>query len=277
MPDRATKIVFAILSLFLVSCATGNNSLNATLWMQTAAEYRAITTAVYQSAADRLKEALKDPSWSADPNQMQHKGKYEKLPPAIVLDIDETVLDNSPFQARMILDDTGFDPQQWDLWLSKAEARAIPGAVDFLQAAKKMGVEIIYITNRTCKARIGNLYTCPQEQDTLLNLKKCGFPAIQNNDTILLQNEQPGWTSEKQSRRDLIAGKYRILMMFGDDLGDFLPNVKHNVTPEIRDRQVKKYQAYWGRKWFVLPNPDYGSWLGILNEPKTQYLRSYSN
>ena len=275
MLNRAIKVVLTILTLFLVSCATGNNSLNATLWMQTAAEYRAATTAIYQSATDRLQKALNDRSWTADLKQMQHAGSYEKLPPAIVLDIDETVLDNSPFQARMILDGTGFDPDQWDLWISKAEAQAIPGAVAFLKAAKQMGIQIIYITNRTCKARPDNLYSCPQEQDTIQNLKKCGFPAIQNTDTLLLQNEQPGWTSEKQSRRDLVAGQYRIIMMFGDDLGDFLPDVKSNITPNIRDREVKKYQALWGRKWFVLPNPDYGSWMNILSEPRTQYLRGF--
>jgi acid phosphatase len=91
----------------------------------------------------------------------------------------------------------------------------------------------------------------------------------------MLKGEQEGWTSEKKSRREEVAKKYRIVMLFGDDLGDFLADVKTNITPQDRDRLVSENKVNWGRKWFMLPNPTYGSWLDILKEPKSQYIMKY--
>jgi len=87
--------------------------------------------------------------------------------------------------------------------------------------------------------------------------------------------EQDGWTSEKKSRREYIAERYRIVMLFGDDLGDFLPGVKNNITPQERDRLVREHKNNWGRMWFMLSNPTYGSWLNVLGDPKSRYIRSY--
>ncbi len=62
-------------------------------------------------------------------------------------------------------------------------------------------------------------------------------------------------------------------MSVGDDLGDFLPHVKTNITPVERIRLVTEHADKWGTAWFILPNPQYGSWLSILNKPRSQYLQ----
>ena len=193
----------------------------------------------------------------------------------MILDIDETVLDNSAYQARLILDHTEWNARTWDAWIARAEASAVPGALEFIRAAKERGVSVVYITNRECSERPEDSSPCPQERDTLENLRKLGFPEPGPDDDMLLQNERAEWTSEKQSRRAYAAQTHRILMLLGDDLGDFLPNVKKNVTLEQRARLVGEYRAYWGDRWFMLPNPMYGSWDKMLTGCKARYLRGY--
>ncbi|MDX1641303.1 MAG: HAD family acid phosphatase, partial [Balneolaceae bacterium] len=150
-------------------------------------------------------------------------------------------------------------------------APAVPGAVDFINSMKSLQVDVIYITNRECMVRTDGGPECPQKKDTIDNLLKVGIENV-DPDHVFLKGEQPGWTSEKQSRREMVASNHRIIMLFGDDLGDFLPDVKSNITQEERSELVEEYSEHWGRKWFVLDNPTYGSWLNILSDPKSDYL-----
>jgi acid phosphatase len=106
------------------------------------------------------------------------------------------------------------------------------------------------------------------------NLKQVGIQQI-SNDQVWLKSEKPDWTSEKESRRILAAQQFRVIMLIGDDFGDFLPDVKKNISPEQRFKLVDQYDAYWGTRWFMLTNPTYGSWETILEKPKTKYLQSY--
>src|SRR5215203_940023 len=80
-----------------------HENLNAVAWMQTSLEYQASAVQAYRLAARQLDEALADRSWTA---AIEQTGDASKLPPAVVLDIDETVLDNSPFQARVVRNNT---------------------------------------------------------------------------------------------------------------------------------------------------------------------------
>ncbi|MDL1959352.1 MAG: acid phosphatase, partial [Deltaproteobacteria bacterium] len=128
--------------------------------------------------------------------------------------------------------------------------------------------------NRECKKRENSELPCPQENDTIENLKRVGIKIV-NPDNVLLKHEVRNWGSEKKNRRELISKRYRIIMLFGDDLGDFLPNVKSNITPYERDELVNAHNKKWGKMWFILSNPTYGSWNKILQEPKNQYLRTY--
>ena len=79
-----------------------------------------------------------------------------KLPPAVILDIDETVLDNSYYQARQVRDNSAFAAETWDRWCLEARATAIPGALEFTRDAEKRGVTVFYITNRAAKVEDGN-------------------------------------------------------------------------------------------------------------------------
>lgn len=261
--------------LFILSgCATQapKETFSATLWMQNAAEYRALGLQAYQTASALLETAVDDTSWTAALEQTEN---YEYLRPAVILDIDETTLDNSPYDGRLILDHVAHDEAFWEEWVAMAAARPVPGVIDFLEQAKAMGVSIIYITNRKCQPGPGDPDTCPQKTATLANLKKAGFPAMDAQDRLLLRNEQPDWGSEKQTRRESVVDEYRILMMFGDDLGDFIPAVRKNITAERRKELVDTYMPYWGTRWFVLPNPVYGSWYNILPDPKIGNIEGY--
>lgn len=275
------KLTVILMSVFLCGgCARhideqasplGDNNLNSTLWMQSSAEFMAISLQTYDAAERNLEEAVKAVTVSA---VVEQPAPHTSLPPAVIMDIDETVLDNSGYDAKLILENSSYSSATWDQWVAVGQARAIPGAVKFINHAKNEGVAVIFITNRMCKEREGIADRCPQKSETIDNLKKAGISDIQPS-LVLLRKEQDDWTAEKAGRRELMAEKYRIVMLFGDDLGDFLPNVKKDITPEQRARLVADHEEKWGRVWYMLPNPKYGSWLQILKKPKAQYLQGY--
>ena len=228
------------------STAAPHENLNAVLWVQTALEYEATTLQAYRLAQVQLDAALTDPSWTA---AIEQKGDVSRLPPAVVLDIDETVLDNSYYQARMIRDNTPYSTTTWDPWVMEGRATAIPGAREFIQYAAQKGVAVFYITNRTA-----NL-----EDATRENLAATGFPLETGIDTILSRGERPEWSaSAKGPRRAHVAASHRILLLVGDDLGDFV--VDAAGTPEERSAHTEPYRDWWGRRWIMIPNPTYGSW-----------------
>lgn len=270
MKSSLSSLLSSLLLCTFASQAASHDNMNATLWYQTSAEFKASAIQTYQTAALQLPHAIADKNWTALPNQTSN---YQQLPLAIIVDIDETILDNSPTAAQAVLLNSGYDPKRWDQWVAMASAKAVPGAVAFVNKAEGAGVKVLYISNRECEKRIGSNDSCPQKADTLRNLKTVGIEKIDASQ-IWLKSEQKGWSSEKESRRLLAAKDFRILMSIGDDFGDFLPDVKKNITPEQRSALVDQYQNYWGAKWFVLANPTYGSWQTILKQPNSQYLQS---
>ena len=218
--------------------------------MQNAAEYKAITTMVYQSAGSELNTALNVRSWTA--SLEQENALYKDLPPAVILDVDETVLDNAPFQARLIKQNKSYTPERWNDWVREEKADAIAGALAFTKEAVNKGITVFYLTNRDASV----------EEATYDNLEKLGFPLKENIDVLLTKNERPDWTSAKDNRRQYLAKNYRILMLFGDNLNDFLP--ADDITNEQRKQLVEKHRQRFGTQWFVLPNPVYGSWEEAL-------------
>lgn len=219
--------------------------LDATLWLQTSAEYRALALQSYDMATRTLDRALADPTWTA---ALEQTGDFSRLPPAVILDVDETVLDNSALEARLIERNIPYNEDLWNKWVDEAAAPPIPGALEFTKYAASKGVTVFYVTNRNVKV----------EPQTRRNLEKFGFPMRSDVDTVLLVAERPDWTSEKITRRAFVAQNYRVLMLFGDDLGDFANGVR--TTGAERFAIVESNRANWGTKWFVLPNPMYGSW-----------------
>jgi acid phosphatase len=231
-----------------------NDNLNAVAWSQTAVEHDLIYLQTYRDAQSRLLAALHDSHWDA-------LGKGDRvtptkgLKPAVILDVDETVLDNAPFAARMIRGNREYNEAEWAAWCKEAKARALPGAVAFTQFAAHHGIAVFYISNRATDL----------DQPTLANLRSAGFPvsgakAFLGLGTVVPGCEQNG--SEKGCRRQQIGRQYRVLMQFGDQLGDFLDV---NTASEAGRRQVvEPYLAWIGTRWFVLPNATYGSWETAL-------------
>ncbi|HEU4516232.1 MAG TPA: HAD family acid phosphatase [Steroidobacteraceae bacterium] len=240
----------------------------ATLWIRNSSEFRAASVAVYRSARTALASGILDPQWTAEPSQA---GDLSSLPPAIVMDIDETVLDNSEPQADMLLSGTCFDefPKVWDDWLAQRRAPAVPGAAEFIRAAREArdaegrAVRIFFITNRECAPRAGSDSPCPQQDDTLANLEALGLGARTLTEDLMLKGERPEWESEKLARRQAVARTHRIVLNVGDDLADFLPGVRRASVAE-RDSARCARDDEWGKRWFLVPNPMYGSWLVAL-------------
>ena len=217
------------------------------LYQQTAAERLAGTLQTFRSAKQALDKALLDPAWSALPGQ-NIQGKK----PAIIVDVDETVLDNTAYEARMILDGTKY-PEGWISWCKEAAATEVPGAKNFLNYAASKGVTIFYVTNRVAELK----------EATKKNLTKHSIHWDQTMETVLMRGEN-NWNSDKGPRRTLVGDEYRVLLMVGDNLGDFVDAKDNNLDPINRKNIVEDYADYWGVKWFMLQNIAYGDWEGAL-------------
>jgi 5'-nucleotidase (lipoprotein e(P4) family) len=225
--------------------------------MQSSLEYEATAVQAYRLAMLQLDAALKDGTWTA---ALEQTADASKLPAAVILDIDETVLDNSYYQARQVRDNTPFTAETWDRWCLEARATAIPGALEFTRDADKRGVAVFYITNRTANV----------EEATRKNLAALGFPLHAAVDTVLTRGERPEWqSSPKGPRRAHVAATHRVLLLIGDDLGDFIADAAG--TPEERAGRTAPQADWWGRRWIMLPNPTYGSWeraiIGTAPDP----------
>jgi acid phosphatase len=227
-------------------------TLDATLWSQTAVEYDGITRGAYRLAGVMMERALRDSSWTAALEQAeQAPEQYRAKPPAVVLDVDETVLDNSAYQARLIRDNDSYDSESWNDWCRERRADAVPGARAFTQRADSMGVQVIYLTNRDSGV----------EDATRDNLRQLDFPVEDAPDAVLTQGERPGW-EPKAPRRAWVAERYRVLLLVGDNLGDFTEPA--DTTLAARQRMADRHDRFWGTRWIALPNPQYGSWMGAL-------------
>lgn len=223
-----------------------NDLLNATLWMQQSVEYKATTVSLFALARLRLDEALADKKWTAVADLQ--KGDVTNLPPAIVLDADETVLDNSPYEAGLVTRGTAFSPKEWTDWVNARETLAIPGAVEFLKYADSKGVKVFYVTNRTKE----------EEAGTRDNMTALGFPMGGNVDTLMTKGEMPDWGSKKSTRIGYVAKDYRVMLLLGDNLGDF--SDAYGTSVAERQKAFEAAAAHWGKDWIALPNPSYGSW-----------------
>ncbi|HEX5108075.1 MAG TPA: HAD family acid phosphatase [Vicinamibacterales bacterium] len=270
---HAAVAVALATSLFATGCSTHTNAsahppkasaatpqaglrdtheqLQGVLWTQTAAESWVLASSAYRLAASLLDAAIAEKTWTA---ALEQTAGYESLPPAVVLDLDETVLDNSMYQAQLVLDRTVYVQKTWEDWVARKLATAVPGAVDFLNAARNKGVAVLFITNRRAS----------EQQSTIENLKALGIDA--SDETVLCVDEN-GWTSDKTVRRSVVARTHRILLLIGDDMNDFVSTA--NLSPQARRDLAVKHGSRWGRTWILLPNPLYGSWETALYQRGT--------
>jgi len=224
----------------------------AVLYMQKAAEYRALAHQAFNIARLRLDEDFQKK------NLRKLSRSERKRPRAIIVDIDETVLDNSPSQANGIKTGRSFNTTDWYAWGEMRKAKAIPGAVDFLNYAISKGVKVFYISNRDEV----------QKQATIDNLLKVGFKEVSGENVLLRQTDASGrHISAKGPRRDWILRGHRIVMLIGDNLDDF-SDVFERKTVGDRFAETDKAIAEWGRKWIVLPNAMYGTWENAIYDYK---------
>jgi 5'-nucleotidase (lipoprotein e(P4) family) len=214
----------------------------AILYMQKAAEYRALCFQAFNVAQMSL---------DADDKSKKKLPKAErKMPRAVVVDVDETVLDNSPAQAVQVKNRLPFIQEKWTEWILMRRAKAIPGAVDFLNYANKKGVRVFYVSNRIEV----------EKQATIDNLKALGFPDV-SGETLLIKTTE----SSKKARRTQISAKYRIALLVGDNLDDFSEVFEKKPINE-RFAEVDKTRDVWGKRFIVLPNAMYGTWENALYE-----------
>ena len=212
------------------------------LYMQKAAEYRALCLQAFNWARIVLEEDEK--------NKKKLPKAERKMPRAVVVDIDETKLNNSPAQAAGIRNNVPFNQKDWYAWGEMRKAKAIPGAVDFATFARSKGVRIFYVSNRDEA----------QKQATIDNLKAVGFPDISAENVLLREKE-----STKEPRRLSISAKYRIVTLLGDNLNDF-SDVFERKSVADRFAEVDQAAALWGNKFIVLPNAMYGDWENAVYE-----------
>jgi len=233
-----------------------DDNLNAVLWVQRSAEYRANANSLFRAAASRLDHALAAPDWDALVSaERAQAAPLAKLPPAVIMDIDETVLDNSPYQARLVASGEEYNEVTWAGWVEERRAEPVPGVLEFARAAQARGVTILYLSNRASHL----------QDATLANLRAVGLPVKDESVFLGLGTHVEGCEqngSEKLCRRRLAGRDYRILMQFGDQLGDFVEVVAN--TPPARDALVDAHRAWFGERWWMLANPSYGSWEPAL-------------
>jgi acid phosphatase len=242
--------------------------LYADLWVQTSAEYVACCLQTYQLAGDRVEQEVE--KLRADDAHVPNDQRG--LPPAVIMDLDETVLDNAVYQTYLYDIGQNYTEENWTHFQKEnpSSIRLVPGAKDFIDRVESLGATVVYITNREE----------PIRQATVDTLNQWGINTAgldDPNSTRLLM--QTHGESVKKPRRDVVRAKYRVLALLGDQLGDFsdefAPN--HDDTAAARREAAYEYKRMWGNRWFVLPNPVYGQWQQVLRGPPEQYLRRAAN
>jgi 5'-nucleotidase (lipoprotein e(P4) family) len=253
----AALILSSIVSTYFITVSTAQQTAQtqtlvadneyqagAVLFMQKAAEFRALAYQAFNVARMQLDADF-------DKRNVKKLPKAErKMTRAVIVDIDETVLDNSPHQAELIKNRMPFTPAVWTAWVNRRQAKPISGAIEFLKYANAKGVRIFYVSNRNTD----------EKQGTIDNLKNLGFPDV-SEETVLVKTT----TSGKETRRLSIRVKHRIVLLIGDNLND-LSDVFERKSVNERFAEVDKTQEQFGRRFIVLPNAMYGDWESAIYE-----------
>lgn len=219
--------------------------LYAQIWVEISPEYRALCRQVFNSALLRLR-AIAELSPEVGGRPVGAGGK----PLAVVTDLDETILDNSGYQRQLVLAGKEFSVDSWNQWVRQEGAELAPGAGEFIQAVESLGVTVVYISNRPEDYR----------QSTVNLMRRLGINvdglAAPDNPRLQLRRT----TSDKEPRRRRAREHYDIVAYLGDNIGDFPGVSGDDVLLEEVDRRTQM----WGTRWFVMPNPLYGSWTRPL-------------
>jgi 5'-nucleotidase (lipoprotein e(P4) family) len=234
---RFLSVILA--SLIIVGCSSitkheeqnisQENLVLATIWFQSSPEAKALFYQGFNLAKERV---------------LEYSKLVSKNPKAVVVDLDETMIDNSPFQGKMIETAKGFTSEFWAEWVTKEEALAMPGAVEFTKFCYELGVEVIFISNRTVS----------ELQPTMNNMHKLGFSFVKP-ENFFLKTDKSG----KEPRRLEVAKKFEVILLLGDNLNDFAEFFE-NRGDDWGASVVEKYREEFGKKFILFPNPMYGEW-----------------
>ncbi|OYT72187.1 MAG: hypothetical protein CFK52_05910 [Chloracidobacterium sp. CP2_5A] len=226
-------------------------TLDANLFVQTSAEYVACCLQAYAWAGERLRQRLA----AAPPSE---------LPPAVIMDLDETVLDNAGFQSFLDRESKPYEQAAWDRWEREfpTETRLVPGAKGFIEAAEQAGVTVFYISNRVLP------------EPTIAALRHNGLSVENIGERLLLRTDG----SDKTARRKAVEEKRRVLLYVGDNLRDFseifmTPELKPDDAIAARRALVERHAYRFGADWIILPNPVYGEWKTPLGKEPRRFLR----
>ncbi len=245
--NRSAALILGLMLLIAASSAFADNPPAATVkdlneqtvmalaWMQNAAEYRELCYQAYNLAQMIVDKAIATK-------------KVGDKPLAVIADVDETLFDNSAYDAGFIGKDEGYSGKTWTQWEIAAQALAMPGATDFLNSIAKKGVEVFYVTNRDQAGFEG----------TIKNMKTLGFPFADSKHLLVSTG-----VSDKQPRFDLVSKDYSVAVYMGDNAGD-LPIGSYHKNQKDRNALVDQNKDKFGTQFVVLPNPDYGDWEGAL-------------
>ncbi len=226
----AGRVIALLLLVLCARTAPMDYSQSAVLWTQKSAESHALRLQAFELARLQLDAALA-------------LERPDARPPALVVDIDETVLDNSPYQAYIIINETAY-PDGWKEWCEARSARALPGAHEFLNWAAGRGVDVYYISNRKLNVL----------DATIDNLIAAGFPDA-DREHVLLRDKDSG----KETRRQQVLANHDILLLMGDNLSDF-SDLFDKQDCAARNSAVGQLAGEWGKRFILLPNPMYGDW-----------------
>lgn len=278
MRFRSTGMVTSLLvGAVIFGCTRsggGQDNLNAVLWVQTSVEYTATTTGIFAAATDALERFVETRSDSPRPL-------------AVVVDLDETIFNNSRYKAHELLVRSRDRRKSWDQWIALRNATAVPGAIEFIRASQALGVTVYVITNRRCVTRPNDQGDCPQQNDTIVNMQQVGFDI--DAESLFFRGEQPpehcvdlltgaeretgSWsTTDKTSRHACVRQEYDVVMTLGDQLSDFVGD-SGKSTLASRDALQSQNEHKWGDSWFMIPNPTYGTWFRLLYPDREAHLR----
>ncbi len=254
MGVRRHLLAVALCSAHLLGCAAKSPQVNpqlptlhADLWVQTAAEYEALCLQIYRDAGDRVVDTLQ-------------RARFSK-PPAVVLDLDETVIDNAGYQTFLYRQGATYSTESWEAWVrrqSEGAPRAVPGALEFLNRIREAGAAPVFLSNRLESSR----------EYTLATLLKLGIDPKPSE--LLLRTD----VSSKTARRRTVESAFAVVALIGDNLADFAEEFESTGDDHRRRLEAaRRVEDKWGAQWFVLPNPTYGDWLRAVPEPAEGGLR----
>lgn len=256
------KILLSVVSVSLIWACSGSKQtasnlvsqnsnsedakVSAVVWQQTSAEYEALCYQAFNIASARLTSS----------NLYDDSSTGREF--AIVMDLDETVLNNSPYNGWLIQNNKSYSKESWKEWSGQVNAAFIPGAIEFIEAARHHGFKVFFISNRTEE----------ELENTVANLEKGGI--IVDPSDVLLKST----TSSKSERRQNVLSTYDIFMLIGDNLADFDDQFEKELSATQRKQLAESFKESFGYKFIVLPNTIYGDWEKALEVENSDDYRN---